>query len=447
VADEITADPVFHRDFRASYPVVVRANGVFLYDETGKAYLDGSSGAIAANLGHGVSQIADAMAEQAHQVAFAHTLRFETPVLRATAQQIAALAPAGLDTVYFASGGSEANESAMKLARQFHRDAGRTGKQLVVGRWQSYHGNTLGALSVGGDVKRRALFSPMLKVQPHVSSPWCAQCPLNSTLDVCRSLERLACVEEIERVVAQVGAENIAAVMVEPIVGSQQGAVVPPHEYLAQVRELCDRHELLLIADEVMTGFGRTGKNFAVEHFDVVPDIITFGKGVTGGYAPLSGMLVHRRIVEAIVARSDGVFRHGYTYSGHPVSLAAGNAALRYYREHRVLDNAVAQGVYLRGRLDDLHGRHPMMGQVRGAGLLLAFDILQVGESQVTSEQLNAVAMSYGAVFYPGSGALDGVRGQHLLVAPPLTIASEEVDLLVDVLDRALSHIENGDPT
>ena len=445
MADEITMDPVFHRDFRKSYPMVVRASGVFLYDETGNAYLDGSSGAIAANLGHGVSEIADAMAAQAHQVAFAHTLRFETPVLRATAEQISALAPAGLDTVYFASGGSEANESAMKLARQFHTDAGRTGKQLVVGRWQSYHGNTLGALGVGGDIKRRASFSPMLKVQPHVSSPWCAQCPLNSTLAACRSVERLACVEEIERVVAQVGAENIAAVMVEPIVGSQQGAVVPPHEYLAQVRELCDRHELLLIADEVMTGFGRTGRNFAVEHFGVTPDIITFGKGVTGGYAPLSGMLVHQRIVEAVVERSDGVFRHGYTYSGHPVSLAAGNAAMRYYREHRVLDNAVVQGLYLREQLDELRSRHPMMGPVRGAGLLLAFDVLAVGDSSVTSEELNAVAMSYGAVFYPGSGAVDGLRGQHLLVAPPLTIASGEVDLLVDVLDRALTHLESGE--
>jgi adenosylmethionine-8-amino-7-oxononanoate aminotransferase len=228
-------------------------------------------------------------------------------------------------------------------------------------------------------------------------------------------------------------------------VGSQQGAVVPPQEYLAQVRELCDRHELLLIADEVMTGFGRTGRNFAVEHFGVTPDIITFGKGVTGGYAPLSGMVVHQRIVEAVVERSDGVFRHGYTYSGHPVSLAAGNAALRYYRDHRVLDNAVVQGLYLREQLDGLQLRHPLMGPVRGAGLLLAFDVLPVTDPWVTSEQLNAVATSYGAVFYPGSGAVDGVRGQHLLIAPPLTIASGEVDLLVEVLDRALTHLESGE--
>jgi adenosylmethionine-8-amino-7-oxononanoate aminotransferase len=437
-------DHVFHRNLLKKYPVAVRAAGVYIFDSEGKAYLDASSGAVAANLGHGVQEIVDAMTAQASQVAFAHTLRFETPVLAETAGRIADLAPDGLETVYFAAGGSEANEAAMKLARQFHLDSGRPGKHLVIGRWQSYHGNTLGALSAGGDVGRRTSFSPMLAPYPHVSAPE------NESLESvcphdCGPHEQFDYIGEIEQVIARVGAENISAFICEAIVGSQQGAVVPSPKYLGQVRELCDRHDIVLIVDEVMTGFGRTGKNFAVEHFGVTPDIITFGKGVTGGYAPLSGMIVHDRIVDVIRERSDGVFRHGYTYSGHPVCLAAGNAALTYYQDHKVLDNVVKQGRYLRDRLEDLQSRQARMGPVRGRGLLLGFDLLDVpGKRYITSESFNEMAMQNGAIFYPGKGRIDGVRGQHLLIAPPLTIQRVDIDLMVDVLERTLTDVDVG---
>ena len=438
-------DHVFHRNLHKTYPVAVRAAGVYLFDEDDKAYLDASSGAVAVNLGHGVQEIVDAMAAQASQVAFAHTLRFETPVLTETANQITDLAPDGLETVYFASGGSEANEAAMKLARQFHLDSGRPGKHLVIGRWQSYHGNTLGALSAGGDVGRRTTFSPMLAPYPHVSSPENEPRPSTSPHERPTGTEQFDYIGEIEGVIARVGAENISAFICEAIVGSQQGAVVPPPKYLGQVRELCDRHEIVLIIDEVMTGFGRTGKNFAVEHFDVTPDIITFGKGVTGGYAPLSGMIVNDRIVDVIRNRSEGVFRHGYTYSGHPVCLAAGSAALTYYRTHRVLENVVTQGRYLRERLDDLQARQPRMGAVRGRGLLLGFDLLEVeGRSRITSEFFNEVAMRNGAVFYPGKGRIDGIRGQHLLIAPPLTIQRVDIDLMLDVLEQTLAQVDSA---
>jgi adenosylmethionine-8-amino-7-oxononanoate aminotransferase len=435
---------VFHRNFSKDYPLAVRAEGTYIFDEQGKSYLDASSGAVAVNLGHGVQEIVEAMAAQAMQVAFAHTLRFETPMLNATATQVAELAPAGLDTVYFTSGGSEANESAMKLARQFHLDSGRHGKHLVIGRWQSYHGNSLGSLSAGGDVGRRRTFTPMLVPYPHVSSPRCEHCPLNSTLDKCRRLDRLECVSEIEQVIARVGAENISAFICEPIVGSQQGAVVPPEEYLRQVRELCDEHEIVLIVDEVMTGFGRTGKNFAVEHFGVIPDIITFGKGVTGGYAPLAGMVVNDRIIDVIRTRSDGVFRHGYTYSGHPVCLAAANAALTYYQNHRVLENVVTQSRYLQEQLEILQQRHPRMGTIRGRGLLLGFDLIDVeGRRKITSEFFNEIAMNNGAVFYPGKGGVDGVHGYHLLVTPPLTIQRIDIDRMIAVLEQTFTQIDS----
>lgn len=436
-------DHVFHRNLLKTYPVAVRAAGVYIFDDEGRAYLDASSGAVAANLGHGVQEIVDAMAAQASQVAFAHTLRFETPVLAETAGRIAELSPEGLETVYFASGGSEANEAAMKLARQFHLDSGRPGKHLVIGRWQSYHGNTLGALSAGGDVGRRTSFSPMLAPYPHVSAPENESresvCPHDGGSEA-GPFDYMA---EFEQVIARVGAENISAFICEAIVGSQQGAVVPPAKYLGQVRDLCDRHDIVLIVDEVMTGFGRTGKNFAVEHFNVIPDIITFGKGVTGGYAPLSGMIVHDRIVDVVRERSGGVFRHGYTYSGHPVCLAAGNAALTYYQDHKVLDNVVKQGRYLRERLDDIQARQPRMGPVRGRGLLLGFDLLDVpGRRHITSESFNEMAMRNGAIFYPGKGRIDGIRGQHLLIAPPLTIQRVDIDLMLDVLEQTLTDVD-----
>jgi adenosylmethionine-8-amino-7-oxononanoate aminotransferase len=434
-------DHVFHRNLLKSYPMAVRAQGVYITDDSGKRYLDASSGAVAANLGHGVQEIVDAMAAQAGEVAFAHTLRFETHVLHRAAGKIAALAPEGLDTVFFASGGSEANEAAIKLARQFHLDRGNPSKHLVIGRQQSYHGNTLGALSAGGDVVRRGSFAPILLPFPHVPA-----LPLRDDEGVEPTTESGSLLPEagqLGRVLAEVGAENVAAFICEPIVGSQQGALVPPQDYLTQVRRLCDEHDILLIVDEVMTGFGRTGKNFAVEHFGVTPDILTFGKGVTGGYAPLSGMVVAERIVDTIRDRSEGVFRHGYTYSGHPVSVAAADAALAYYADHRVLENVVHQGEYLWARLQELQARHPRMSGLRGKGLLLGFDLVDVeGAAPLTSEEFNQRAMDNGAVFYPGRGAIDGVRGQHLLVAPPLTIRRQDVDRLIDILDQTLAAVE-----
>lgn len=421
--------------------MAVRAEGVYITDDTGKRYLDASSGAVAANLGHGVQEIVDAMAAQAGQVAFAHTLRFETHVLHRAADKIAALAPAGLGTVFFASGGSEANEAAIKLARQFHLDRGNPGKHLVIGRQQSYHGNTLGALSAGGDVVRRTSFGPILLAFPHVPA-----LPLHGEDESEYASEAgglLPAAGHLGRVIAEVGAENVAAFICEPIVGSQQGGLVPPQDYLAQVRRLCDEHDILLIVDEVMTGFGRTGKNFAVEHFGVTPDILTFGKGVTGGYAPLSGMVVADKIVNTIRDCSDGVFRHSYTYSGHPVSVAAADAALAYYADHQVLENVVRQSDYLWARLQELQARHPRMSGLRGRGLLLGFDLIDLeGTLPLTSEEFNQCAMDNGAVFYPGRGAIDGVRGQHLLIAPPLTIRRQDVDRLIDILDQTLAAVE-----
>lgn len=440
----LTNDYVFHRDFNKTYPLITHGEGVYLFDADGKRYLDASSGAVAANLGHGITEIADAMARQAQKVGFVHTVRFETEVMHDLAEKIAQLAPDPLNYVYFASGGSEANESAIKLARQIHRDRGDMDKHLAIGRWQNYHGNTLGSLSIGGDIKRRKPYTPILKHYPHLYTPDCRQFH-----DKDETEYALQCADELERLINEYGSENISCFLLEPIVGSQQGAMVPPKGYLKRVREICDQYNVILIADEVMTGFGRTGKDFAVEHFDFIPDIITFGKGVSAGYAPLSGMIVSDRLVESLITHSKGVFTHGYTYSGHPVSVAAGLAALQYYEEKNVRENCVRQGEYLKQQLLNVREKHATVGDIRGKGLLIGIDLLpdrhssqQFPPSFAASEKLNQICMENGAVFYPGSGGIDGVNGEHLLIAPPLTIQQQEVDELIAILDQALTIFE-----
>lgn len=440
---------VFHRDFTKSYPIIAYGAGVYLVDTTGKKYLDASSGAVAANLGHGVMEIADAMAEQARKAAFVHTLRFETQVQHDLAEEISAIAPVTMNHVYFTSGGSEANESAMKLARQYHRDRGNKEKHLNIGRWQSYHGNTMGSLSAGGDVKRRQPYTPSLIKTDHVYSPYCHRCPYHQTEEQCSKREKLYCVSDLERLIVEIGPEFISSFICEPIVGSQQGAVVPPASYLKQVKAICDQYDILLIVDEVMTGFGRTGTHFAVEQFDATPDILTFGKGVSGGYAPLAGMIVSGRVIDSLKQNGKGRFIHGFTFSGHPVSVAAGLAAIRYYHKHKLLDNCKAQGDYLRHKLIELQSKHQSIGQIRGRGLLVGFELMKDRESDTfyppeveASELLNRIAMRLGAVFYPGSGTIDGFRGDHFLIAPPLTISQSEVDELIHLLDQALIEFE-----
>jgi adenosylmethionine-8-amino-7-oxononanoate aminotransferase len=434
------SDAIFHRNFSATYPIAVSGSGSVITDADGNDYLDAASGAVAANLGHGVREIADAMHAQALAIGFAHTLRFETDALARASELVAALAGNPLNTVYFASSGAEANEAAFKLARQIHLDGGAPGKHLVVGRWQNYHGNTLATLAAGGDMGRRSTYTPMLPPTAHVPTPDCAHCPLGRTFDDCAQQTQLPCVSVIEHEIKVLGPENVAAFICEPIVGSQQGALVPPAEYLLQVRELCDRYNIVLIVDEVMTGFGRTGEHFAFQAFDITPDIVTFGKGVTGGYAPLSGMIVHDRLIDIVRTQSNGVFRHGSTYSGHPVSVAAGQAALTYYREHRVLDNVRARSAELQSALTELADAHPGIADVRGRGLLMAFDLADAPEfPALTSEEFNARTQANGAIFYPGRGRFGGFVGQHLLIAPPLTATADEIARIVEILDTTLT--------
>jgi adenosylmethionine-8-amino-7-oxononanoate aminotransferase len=448
--DGMKKDYVFHRDLKKEYPIITHGEGIYLIDENGKKYMDACSGAVAANLGHGLAEIADAMAEQAKKAAFVHTMRFETKALHDLAEKIGKMAPVPLNKVYLTTGGSEANESALKLARQYHRDAGRAQKHIVIGRWQSYHGNTIGSLSAGGDVKRRHAYTPNLLNYAHVYSPYCHRCPYNRQKADCLANQNWSCVTDIERVILELGPQNMSAFIAEPIVGSQQGAVPPPPGYFEKVRELCDRYDMVLIIDEVMTGFGRTGTHFATEQIGIEPDIITFGKGVSAGYAPLAGMIVHDRLIEGLLQNSDGIFIHGYTYSGHPVAVAAGLAALDVYERDSVLENVKEQGAYLIERLLELKTKHSFISDIRGRGLLIGIELVKDREkdilfhpSEKAAETLNQIAMELGAVFYPGRGSIDGVKGEHFMISPPLNVTKAEMDEIVRILDESLTALKN----
>ncbi|MGH2585227.1 MAG: aminotransferase class III-fold pyridoxal phosphate-dependent enzyme, partial [Dehalococcoidia bacterium] len=326
---------LFRRSAAQPLPQVVRAEGVWIETEDGRRYLDGSAGALVASIGHGVREVVEAQARQAGAAAYIHGTHFGVAAQEELAARLAAMAPADLDRVYPVSGGSEANETAIKFARQLHLERGDRERHLTIGRDVSYHGNTLGALAVSGHAARRRPYRPLLRDQPHIPPAYCYRCPFGLEHPGCG----VRCAEELEAEIKRTGPQYIAAFIAEPVVGAAGGALVPPPEYFPIIRDICDRYEVLFIADEVMTGIGRTGRRFAVEHWDVVPDVITTGKGVGGGYAPLGAMIVREPHFQAI-AQGSGAFVHGFTYGGHPPSAAAGAAVLAYVEEHGLIDRA-----------------------------------------------------------------------------------------------------------
>jgi adenosylmethionine-8-amino-7-oxononanoate aminotransferase len=344
--------------------------------------------------------------------------------------------------VYFTSGGSEATETAIKLARQFHLENGQQNRYRVVSRLQSYHGSTLGAMSLSGNVARRAPYEPLLAEWGHIAPCFCYHCPFEKTFPRCE----LACGEDLR---TQVGAEkkpDIAAFIFEPVVGATLGAAVPPEGYAARISEICRANGILLIADEVMTGIGRTGKPFAVQHWGVEPDLILVGKGIASGYAPLGAVLVSVRVVQAF-ERGSGAFTHGFTYQAHPVSTAAGNAVLDYLEVHKLYGRVNAAGQNLRGGLAPLQP-HPNIGDVRGLGLLLGIEFVKdksTGEpfprEQNIAEKIRQACLEENVLTYPTQGCVDGLRGDHILLAPPFTISPDECALVARALRSAVAKV------
>ncbi|HIC87865.1 MAG TPA: aminotransferase class III-fold pyridoxal phosphate-dependent enzyme [Anaerolineae bacterium] len=431
---------VFYRGLHQPHPLIVRGEGVYLYDDKGKRYLDACGGALVVNIGHSVPEIAHALSNQAGQIAYVHAPKFTNAPMEAYAQALAQVAPLPDARVFPVLSGSEATEAAIKLARQVQRDRGETGRYKVISRWGSYHGATLGALSASGRPPLRRLYTPLLLDFPHIPPPYCYRCRFGATYPNCD----LACAHALETEILRQGPENVAAFIAEPVVGATLGAVVPPPGYWLLIREICDRYGVLLIADEVMTGFGRTGQWFGIQHWDVTPDVITAGKGASNGYFPLAPVLVRGELVNAI-AKTSGSFIHGCTFSHHAVGAAVGLAVLRYLQDHDLITAANARGERLGHKLRAAFEGMPCVGEVRGIGMMWAVEFVTDRESKQPfppqvhlAHEIGDAARRKGVIVYTSSGCADGVTGDLIMVAPPFTITEDEMDDAVRLLQEAV---------
>ncbi|HEY7903087.1 MAG TPA: aspartate aminotransferase family protein [Casimicrobiaceae bacterium] len=432
---------ILHRHPPSTLPQAVGGHGITIVDADGRSYIDASGGAAVSCLGHGHPDVRAAMHAQIDRIAYAHTSFFTTAVAETLADHLVAHAPPGLSRVYLVSGGSEAVETALKLARQYYVEMGEPQRRHFIARRQSYHGNTLGALAVGGNEWRRRQFAPLLIDVAHVAPCYEYRDRLEGeTADA--YAERLAA--ELEATVASLGGENVIGFVAETVVGATLGAVPAVPGYWKRVREICDRHGILLIADEVMCGMGRTGTLHAVEQEGIVPDLMTIAKGLGGGYQPVGGVLIHERIVAAI-ARGSGFFQHGHTYLGHPVAAAAALAVQRVIERDHLLDAVQAMGRVLRSRLDDVLGAHPYVGDIRGRGLFAGVELVADRATKAPFDpalrlhaKVKAAAMRRGLLCYPMGGTLDGRRGDHVLLAPPFIVTADDIDRIVTLLAESI---------
>ncbi|MDA8184273.1 MAG: aspartate aminotransferase family protein [Actinomycetota bacterium] len=417
-------------------PVIVRGEGCYVYDDQGRRFLDGLSGLFCVNIGHGRSDIAAAAAKQMETLAYATNWSAAHPASIEAASLIAGLAPGDLDAVFFVSSGSEAVESAIKFARQYHRSQGQAGRTKVISREMSYHGTTMGALSVTGLPSYREPFEPLLPGVFHVPNT------LGATVPPGGSARDLACVEAIEEVIEREGADTIAAIFAEPVQNGR-GALVPPEGYWAELRAICDRHGILLVADEVINSFGRLGRWFGVEREGVVPDLLTFAKGSTSGYAPLGGLIARRPLVDRLFEAPDGMFSHGATWGGHPVSTTVAIANIHALADEHVLDNVQANAPRLAAGLNELVGRHRVLKEVRGTGYFYALELMADSETgrELTHDQSTSLLRSVlpAAMRKVNLLTRPDDRGATMLVlAPPLIADAAVVDELLGQVDAVL---------
>ena len=438
---------VFYRNPLHDYPMVVRGEGVYLYDADGKQYLDGSGGAAISCLGHGNRVVIDAIKSQAEKLAFAHTMFFTNQPQEELAEKLVARFGVDDARVYFLSGGSEANETAIKMARQYWLSQGCEDKHLVISRRQSYHGNTLGALSASGNLARQKVYGPLLHEWPKIDP--CYEYRLRRADESEREYgERAA--RSLEDAILAAGAENVAAFIVESIVGATLGAVPAVEGYFQVVRDICDRHKVLLIMDEVMAGCGRSGTYFAFEQEGVIPDIVTLAKGLGGGYQPI-GAVIAQGFIHAGIVAAFGTFAHGHSYVGHATAAAAGLAVMQVLEEDHLLENVSNTGQLLTSKLREVFAEHPHVGDIRGRGLLIGIELVENRETKTGIRKdlgvpaaLRDAAMGNGLICYPGGGTADGVDGAHILLAPPFIYQPQHIDELVGKLIKVLAQVSIG---
>ncbi len=436
---------LFQRQISADLPAVAGGEGVWLIDGEGRRYLDACGGAAVSSLGHSNDAVRAAMKRQIDTIAWAHTSFFTSEPAERLAELLAARAPEGIERVYLVSGGSEALEAALKLARQYFVEIGEPGRVNFIGRWQSYHGNTLGALAVGGNRWRRDPFEPLLAANMHHVAPchywrWAEEGETEAQYGA-----RLAA--EFEAKIEALGPETVIGFIAEPVVGATMGAVPAVEGYFTRIREICDKYGILMILDEVMCGCGRTGSFFAAEAEGVAPDIVCVAKGLGAGYQPTGAMLCAETIHEAIRTGS-GHFQHGHTFMGHPVAAAASVAVIEEIERLDLLARVRTTGAALKAALEDRFGQHPFVGDIRGRGLLIGLELVADRDSKQPFEpvdriapRLKRAAMQSGLMCYPNGGTVDGKYGDHVLLAPPFILEETHIELIVDRLEEALDQV------
>ncbi|NND91223.1 MAG: aspartate aminotransferase family protein [Granulosicoccus sp.] len=435
---------VFPRHTKSELPTIASGQGCYLVDTAGKRYFDGSGGAAVSCLGHGDQAVIAAIRRQLDKVAYAHTSFFTSEPAEELADFLIKRAPGNLDRVYFVSGGSEAVEASLKLARQYCLEIGQSSRHRVIARRQSYHGNTLGALAAGGNLWRREPFSPLMIETSHISPCYehRGRSGGESVIDYGRRVAN-----ELEAEILRLGPESVMAFIAEPVVGATLGAVPPVEGYFKRIREICDQYGILLILDEVMCGMGRTGSLYACEQEGIAPDILTIAKGLGAGYQPIGAMLCTSGIYEAI-SKGSGFFQHGHTYIGHPTACAAALAVVSSIEERDLLGAVNSMGEKLKSELSRQFGQHPHVGDIRGRGLFLGLEIEEdrdckkpfAADRQI-HKHIKKAAFDAGLICYPMGGTIDGQNGDHILLAPPFIISDSQIDEVVSKLDTAINSV------
>ena len=435
---------IFPRHTKSSLPIAVKGEGSYIFDDSGKSYLDASGGAAVSCLGHAHPTVIKALHRQLDELTYAHTSFFTSEQAEKLADRLCLEAPKGIDRVYLVSGGSEAIEAALKLARQYYVEKGEPNRKAIIARQQSYHGNTLGALAAGGNKWRRDQFAPLL-IDTHHIAPCFAYRGKNESEDDFDYGQRVA--NELEHKLLELGPETVMAFIAEPVVGATAGAVTAVDGYFRRIREICDKYGVLLILDEVMCGMGRTGYLYACEHDETRPDIICIAKGLGAGYQPIGAMLCSSAIY-AVIENGSGFFQHGHTYLGHPMAAAAANAVLDVLIDQNLLSDVRPKGDALENLLHSKFNQHPHIGDIRGRGLFRAIELVEDRDTKAPFDpelkiaaKIKKSAQNNGLLCYPMSGTIDGKLGDHVLLAPPFVISNNELDELVDKLSVTIDQV------
>jgi adenosylmethionine-8-amino-7-oxononanoate aminotransferase len=435
---------IFPRHTNYELPISAYGEGCYIFDVNGKKYLDGSCGAAVSCLGHSDKSVKEAIIKQTEKLAFAHTSFFTSEPAEELANILSQNSPKGLDKVYFVSSGSEAVEASLKLAKQYFNEIGKPGKHKVISRRQSYHGNTLGALAAGGNVWRRSFFEDLL-IDTSLISPcyqYRHQRPAENSI-----VYGLRVANELEREIIKLGPDNVMAFIAETVVGATAGALTPVEGYFKRIREICNQYDVLLILDEVMCGMGRTGSLFACDEEGVIPDIITIAKGLGAGYQPIGAMLCQNFIYEAI-AKGTGFFQHGHTYLGHPVACAGSLAVLNKLINENFPEQVSEKGKTLQKKLETIIGQHEFVGDIRGRGLFRGIEIVKDRDTKDPFEKnlniagkIKKEALDMGLICYPMQGTVNGILGDHILIAPPFIINENEMDELCEKLKKTIDNV------